>query len=76
MQKLCVSYKNLNGDVLIINLDDILCETIKHVSKEHIGAFYRAAYGKFVTVLKEVELKHLYSHEIKFKGKVGDTDHI
>ena len=66
----------MNGDVLIINVDDILCETIKHVNKEHIGAFYRAAYGKFVTVLKEVELTDLYSHEIKFKGKVGDTDHI
>ena len=70
------SYENFNGDVPIINVDDILCETIKHVNKEHIGAFYRAAYGKFVTVLKEVELKDLYSHEINFKGKVGDTDHI
>ena len=70
------SYENFNGDVPIINVDDILCETIKHVNKEHIGAFYRAAYGKFVTVLKEVELKDLYFHEIKFKGKVGDTDHI
>ena len=35
-----------------------------------------AAYGKIVTVLKEVELKGLYSHEINFKGKFGDTDHI
>ena len=35
-----------------------------------------AAYGKFVTVLKEVEPKDLYSHEINFKGKVGDTDYI
>ena len=26
--------------------------------------------------MKEVELKDLYSHEINFKGKVGDTDHI
>ena len=66
----------MNGDVLIINLDDILCKTIKHVNKENIGDFYRAAYGKFVSVLKEVELKDPYSHEIKFKGKVGDTDHI
>ena len=66
----------MNGDVPIINVDVILCKTIKHVNKEHIGAFYRAAYGKFVTVLKEVELKGLYSHEINFKGKFGDTDHI
>ena len=66
----------MNGDVLIINVDGILCETIKHVNKEHIGAFHRAAYGKIVTVLKEVELKGLYSHEINFKGKFGDTDHI
>ena len=29
-----------------------------------------------VTVLKEVKLKDLYSHEINFKGKVGDTNHI
>ena len=29
-----------------------------------------------MTVLKKVELKDLYSHEIKFKGKVGDTDYI
>ena len=71
-----VSYKRLNGYVLIINVDDILSETMKHVNKEHIGAFYRAAYGKFVIVLKEVELKDLYSHEINFKGKVGDTNHI
>ena len=71
-----VSHKNLNGDVLIINVDDILCETIRHVNKKHIGAFYRAAFGNSVTVLKEVELKNLYSHEINFKGKVGDTDHI
>ena len=35
-----------------------------------------AAYGKIVTVLKEIELKGLYSHEINFKGKFGDTDHI
>ena len=70
------SYENFNGDVPIINVDDILCETIKHVNKEHIGAFYRDAYRKCVTVLKEVELKDLYSHEINFKGKVGDTDHI
>ena len=54
----------------------MLCKTITHVNKEHIGAFKRAAYRKFVTVLKEVELKDLYSHEINFKGKVGDTDHI
>ena len=73
---LYVSYKNLNRAVLIINVDDILCETIKHVSKEHIVAFYRAAYGKFVTVLKEVELKGLYSHEINFQGKFVDADHI
>ena len=66
----------MNGDVLIINVDDIFSETIKHVNKEHIGAFYRAAYGKFVIVLKEVELKDLYSHEINFKGKVGDADHF
>ena len=26
--------------------------------------------------MKEVELKDLYSHEINFKGKVGDTNHI
>ena len=26
--------------------------------------------------MKEVQLKDLYSHEINFKGKVGDTDHI
>ena len=66
----------MNGDVLIINVDGILCETIKHVNKEHIGTFYRAAYRNIVTVLKEVELKGLYSHEINFKGKFGDTDHI
>ena len=71
------SYENFNGDVPIINVDDILCETIKHVNKEHIGASYRAAYRKFVTeILKEVQRKDLYSHEINFKGKVGDTDHI
>ena len=29
-----------------------------------------------LSVLKEVELRDLYSHEIKFKGQVGDTDHI
>ena len=66
----------MNGDVLIINVDDIVNETIKQVNKEHIGAFYRAAYGKFVIVLKEAELKDLYSHEINFKGKVSDTDHF
>ena len=66
----------MNGAVLIINVDDIHCETIKHVNKEHTGAFYMAAYGKFVIVLKEVEPKDLYSHEINFKGKVGDTDYI
>ena len=49
---------------------------MKHVSKEHIGAFYRAAYGTFVTILKEVGLKGLYSHETNFKGKVGDADYI
>ena len=71
------SYENFNGDVPIINVDDILCETIKHVNKEHIGASYRAAYKKFVTeILKEVQLKDLYSHEINIKGKVGDADHI
>ena len=60
-----------------MNVDDILCETIKHVNKEHIRASYRAAYRRFVTeILKEVQLKNLYSHEINFKGKVGDTDHI
>ena len=69
------SYENLSGDVPIINVDDILCETIKNVNNEHIGAFYRPAYRKFVTVLKEVELD-LYSHEINFKGKVGGTEHI
>ena len=74
---LCGSYENFNGDVLIIDVDDIICETIKHVNKEHIGASYRAAYRKFVTeILKEVQLKDLYSHEINFKGNVGDTDHI
>ena len=71
------SYENFNGDVPIINVDDILCETIKHVNKEHIGAFYRGAYRKFVAeILKEVQLKDLYSQEINLKGKVGDTDHI
>ena len=71
------SYENFNGDVPIINVDDILCETIKHVNKEHIGASYRAAYKRFVTeILKEVQLKDLYSHEITCKEKVGDTHHI
>ena len=70
------SYENFNGDVPIINVDDILRETIKHVNKEHNEAFYRAAYRKFVTVLIKVELKNLYCHEINFKEKVGDTDHI
>ena len=37
----------------------------------------RAAYRKFVNeILKEVQLEDLYSHEINFKGKVGDTDYI
>ena len=27
------SYKNFNGDVPIINVDDMLCETIKYVNK-------------------------------------------
>ena len=54
----------------------MLSETIKHVKKEHIGTFYRTANSKFVIVLKEVELKDLYAHEINFKEKVGDTDHI
>ena len=49
----------MNGDVLIINVDGILCETIKHVNKEYIGAFHGAAYGKMVTVLKEAELTGL-----------------
>ena len=71
------SYENFNGDVPIINVDDILCETIKHVNKEHIAASYRAVYRKFVAeILKEVQFKDLDSHEINFKGKVGDTDHI
>ena len=70
------SHENFNGDVPIINVDDIIRETIKHINKEHNGAFYRAAYRKFFTVLKEVEIKDLCSHEINFKGKVGDTDHI
>ena len=70
------SYQNFNGDVPVINVDDILRETIKHVNKEHIGTFYRNAYRTFVTVLKEVELKDLYCHETNFKEKVGDTDHI
>ena len=70
------SHEYFNGDVPIINVDDIIRETIKHINKEHNGAFYRAAYRKFVIVLKEVELKDLCSHEINFKGKVGDTDHI
>ena len=26
--------------------------------------------------MKEVQLKDLYSHEINFKGKVGDADYI
>ena len=69
------SYENLSGDVPIINVDDILCETIKNVNNKHIGAFYRPAYRKFVTVLKEVELD-LYSHEIHFKGNVAGTEHI
>ena len=69
------SYENFNGDVPIKNVDVIFSETIKHVNKEQIGAFYRAAYGKFVTVLKEAELKDLYSHEINL-GRVGDTDHV
>ena len=68
--------KNCNGDVPIINVDDIHCETIKNVNKEHIGAFYKTANGKFVIVLKEVGLKDLYSYEINFKGKVGYTEHI
>ena len=54
----------------------MLCETIKHLSKEHIGAFYKTANGKFVIVLKEVELKDLCSHEINFKGKIGDAEHF
>ena len=70
------SYENFNRGVPIIIVDDILCETIKHVKKEHIGTFYRDAYRKFVTVLKEVELKDLYSHEINFKAKFCDIDHI
>ena len=69
------SYENFNGDVPTKNVDVIFSETIKHVNKEQIGAFYRAAYGKFVTVLKEAELKDLYSHEINL-GRVGDTDHV
>ena len=70
------SHENFNGDVPIISVDDIIRETIKHINKEHNGAFYRATYRKFFTVLKEVEIKDLCSHEINFKGKVGDTDHI
>ena len=35
-----------------------------------------AAARKFACVPKEVDLKHLYSHETNFKGRVGDTDHI
>ena len=68
--------KNCNGDVPIINVDDIHCETIQNVNKEHIGAFCKTANRKFAIILKEVELKDLYSYEINFKGKVGYTEHI
>ena len=48
----------------------ILCETIKHVNKEHIGAFNRAAYRKFVTVLKEKELKIYNLMKLTLKEKL------
>ena len=53
------SYEKYDRDVSIINVEDMLCETIKPVNKEHIGAFYRGAIGKFDIALKEVELKDL-----------------
>ena len=59
-----------------MNGDDILCETIKLVNREHFGVFYKTAYGKFVTILKEVNLKDQFCHEINFKGNAGDADHI
>ena len=54
----------------------MLCEIIKHANKEYIGAFYWTTNGKFVIALKKVERKDLYSHEIYFQGKAGDTNHI
>ena len=37
----------------------MLCETIKNVNKEHIGAFYKSAKEELDIVLKEVGLKDL-----------------
>ena len=54
---LYASYENCNRDVPIINVDGIICETIKHVNKEHIEAFYRTTNEKFAIASKEVELK-------------------
>ena len=58
--------KNCNRDVPIINVDDRLCKTIRHVNK----AFYRTDNGKIDMVLKEIGLKDVYSQEINFKGKL------
>ena len=69
------SNKKSNGVVTTINVHNVLCETIRHVNKEHIGAFYRTTNGEFFIVLKEVELKDRFFYEINYKGNVGDTDH-
>ena len=42
----------------------------------HRSFVCRTYNGKFVIVLKEVKLKDVYLQEIKFRGIVGDEDHI
>ena len=54
------SYENFNRDVPIINVDNILCETIKHV-----GCLW-----KICQCSEGVELKDLHCHKINFTGKI------
>ena len=63
-------YNNGTDDLPFIKVVELLRATIKHLTRNHIEAFYKTTNGRFVIVLSSEELKGIYSHEVNFREQM------
>ena len=60
-------YNNGTDDLPFIKVVELLRATIKHLTRNHIEAFYKTTNSRFVIVLSSEQLKGIYSHEVNFR---------
>ena len=58
-----------------VDSEQLLEMILTRVNRKHIAACYKSGFQKFVLVLRNAELKNLYTHEINFRREIEGREY-